>query len=499
MRFPHLVHNRLSYAGLVIAVLAFVAFAFLGALTLLGAGRAPYAGLLLFVAAPAVLLLGLLLVPVGMVLEWMRWRHAGGRPLPVFPVVDLNNPRHRNAGAVFVVGTIVVVAFLSLSSYRAYQYTESVAFCGTLCHTVMKPEYTTYQQSPHARVACVDCHVGPGATWFVRSKISGIPQILAVLTDTYDRPIPTPVRNLRPAQQTCEQCHWPDAFFGGQQKRRIHFLPDEENTRWEVELLIKTGGGSPETSRTEGIHWHMNIANRVEYVATDAQRQEIPWVRITDLRAGETTVYTSGDAWPDEELARADVRRMDCMDCHNRPTHIFRSPNYAVNLALATGALDPSLPSVKRTAVDLLAARYDSEDAAMAAIEKGLRTFYAERYPQVAERRGEAVDKAVAAVQTLFRQNEFPYMKVRWDTHADDVGHLHFPGCFRCHDGRHRSASGAAITRDCRSCHTILAEGRAAQLRFSEGPRGLEFRHPVDTGEAWKDTACSDCHSGGGA
>jgi nitrate/TMAO reductase-like tetraheme cytochrome c subunit len=498
MKFPRLVHNRLSYAGLAVAGLALVAFALLAGLNaLLGTGRAPYAGLLIFVAVPSVLLLGLLLVPLGMALEWLRWRHVGGRPMPVFPVIDLNNPHHRNAMAVFVVGTIVLVSVLSLSSYRAYHYTESVAFCGTLCHAVMKPEYTTYQQSPHARVACVDCHVGPGATWFVRSKLSGVPQIYYTLRDSYPRPIQTPVKNLRPAQETCEQCHWPDAFFGGQQKRLIHFLPDQANTRWEIELLIKTGGGSPQTSQTEGIHWHMNIANRIEYIAADAQRQNIPWVRITDVRTGTSTVFTAGSPLSDEAVAVAGVRRMDCMDCHNRPTHIFRAPDYAVNLALATGKLDRSLPFIKRTTVELLAARYDSEAAGLAGIEAGLRKFYSERYPRIAANQGQALTAAVRCVQELFRENEFPEMKVRWDTHADDVGHLNAPGCFRCHDGQHRAASGAVITRECRACHTILAEGSPGQIGFAADPQGLDFQHPVDVGEAWKETACSDCHTGG--
>ena len=87
----------------------------------------------------------------------------------------------------------------SLGSYRVFEETESPQFCGALCHTVMKPEYTAYKISPHSRVRCTECHIGPGASWFVRAKLSGLYQVYATVTDVYPRPIPVPVQNLRPA------------------------------------------------------------------------------------------------------------------------------------------------------------------------------------------------------------------------------------------------------------------------------------------------------------
>jgi nitrate/TMAO reductase-like tetraheme cytochrome c subunit len=497
--FPRLIYNRLSYSGLAIAALSFLSFLFLVVFhTVAGAGRRPYAGLLIFVAVPAVLAFGLLLVPVGMGLEWLRWRQKETRPLPVFPVIDLNDARHRNATIVFLAGSIVLLFLFVFSSYQGYHYTESVAFCGTLCHSVMKPEYTTYQESPHARVACVECHVGPGADWFVRSKLSGVPQIFYTLTDSYPRPIQTPVKNLRPAQETCEQCHWPEAFFGGQEERLIHFLPDESNTRWEINLLIKTGGGSPETSRTEGIHWHMNIGNRLEYIATDEKLQSIRWVRITTLGTGETREYYTGKPLSKEEIAKAKIHRMDCIDCHNRPTHIFRSPVYSVNLALAKGDLDATLPYIKREAVKLLAPQYVSDDEARKAIRDGLTSFYGEKYPDLAKTNPKAISDAVVGLQDIFAHNEFPAMKVRWDTHPDNIGHIVSLGCDRCHDGEHRDAEGKAITNRCTACHSILSEGKMGSITYSNDPQGLVFKHPVDIGEAWKETLCSDCHTGAG-
>ena len=175
-------------------------------------------------------------------------------------------------------------------SYRAYQFTDSVRFCGQLCHTVMKPEYTAYLQSPHARVACVDCHVGPGASWYVRSKLSGTYQVYAAVFHKYPRPIPTPVANLRPAQQTCEQCHWPRKFYGAQLKVFYHYADDEKNSPRQIRMLINTGGAEPTAGLPSGIHWHMNIANKITYIASDAQRQVIPWVQAEDMQ-GKVTVY----------------------------------------------------------------------------------------------------------------------------------------------------------------------------------------------------------------
>ncbi len=497
-KLPRVVHNRVSYVGAAIAGLALILFVFLFVLhSLTGAAQAPYAGLVIFIFLPAILIFGLALIPLGMVLEWRRVRRTGVRSMPRFPVLDLNDASQRNAVAIFAVGSILLLFLSTFGGFQAYEATESVSFCGRLCHSVMAPEYTTYVNSPHARVRCVDCHVGPGANWYVKSKLSGSYQVYAVLFDKYPRPIPVPITSLRPAQQTCEQCHWPKQFFGGQQKKLVHFLPDEKNTRWEISLLIKTGGGSPATGLAEGIHWHMNIANRVEYIATDPQQQQIPWVRITDVRTGKSTVYASTeDPLSAEQIAKATVHRMDCMDCHNRPTHIFRSPSYSVNLALETGAIDVSLPFIKKEGVELLAAKYESKGAAEKAIADGLTKFYAEKYPEVAQKRANVIAQAVDELQRIYSENFFPYMKVRWDVYADNIGHLMYAGCYRCHDGTHQSADGKVIPKKCTTCHTIMAQGSPPNVAFATGPDGLEFQHPEDIGGVWQQMNCDQCHTG---
>jgi hypothetical protein len=303
---------------------------------------------------------------------------------------------------------------------------------------------------------------------------------------------------LRPAQETCEQCHWPEQFFGAQQKRLLHFLPDENNTRWDINLLIRTGGGSPETGLTEGIHWHMNIGNKLEYIATDETRQEIPWVRTTNLETGHVTEYMSTEnPLSDGEIGSANIRKMDCMDCHNRPTHIFRSPSYSMNLALGTGKIDPNLPFIKQTGVKLLSGNYDSTESALKEIENGVKKFYQDNHSELTNHKEDSISGAIVEIQDIYQNNFFPdIMKVRWDVYPNNIGHLNFPGCYRCHDGLHKSADGKVITNKCTACHTIISQGTPENMEYSMEPNGLAFRHPEDIGEMWKEIKCSDCHTG---
>lgn len=497
LELPALLHNWVSYGGTAIAILAFIAIGFLLILNLFSGGQAPYAGLVIFILLPAVMLGGLFLVPVGMVIEWRQRRRTGRHSIPRFPVIDVNQPQQRNAAIIFAVVTLVVLFLSVFGSFRAYEATESVAFCGATCHQPMEPEYTTYRNSPHARVRCVDCHVGSGADWYVKSKLSGLYQLYAVAFDKYPRPIPGTIESLRPAQQTCEQCHWPAKFFGSQQMRMVHYLSDEQNTRWEISLLVKTGGTEPFGQQGRGIHWHMNIDNRIEYIATDKDRQQIPWIRATNKATGESTVYASTDKpLSSEQIAAAEVRVMDCMDCHNRPSHILRSPREALDRALELGEIDASLPSIMQTGIRLLKADYPSVPAALDAIQSGVMGYYGEHHPALLETRRDDLTRAVSALQQIYRQNFFPVMKSRWDAYPTNIGHLAFPGCMRCHDGSHTSADGKVISRACGTCHTIVGQGRTGAVKVSMQLDGLEFEHPEDVGDALETMQCTDCHSG---
>jgi nitrate/TMAO reductase-like tetraheme cytochrome c subunit len=442
---------------------------------------------------PALLIFGLLLIPIGMWLERRRRARMLPGQIPRFPRIDLNNRAQRSAFAFFITFTALFITLSAVGSYRAYQFTDSVQFCGQLCHTVMDPEYTAYLQSPHARVACVDCHVGAGASWYVRSKLSGSYQVYSAIFHKYPRPIPTPVANLRPAQQTCEQCHWPSRFFGAQLKVFTHFANDEKNTPRQIRMLINTGGGDPATGLPSGIHWHMNIANEITYITTDAQHQVIPWVRVRNRQTNQVTIYAAKDSpLKAEEIERGPKHVMDCIDCHNRPTHVFTPPEVSVDNAMLAKKLDPNLPFIKLQATTALAGNYTSNDEAMAAIDKDLHNFYATKYPQQARA---AVDNAVQQVQAIYSKSIFPYMKVDWRTHPSNIGHFYFPGCFRCHDGNHVSAEGKVVTKDCNACHTVLQQVESGVPAMGQ-MAGTGFKHPVDIGDL-AGVTCNDCHTGG--
>ncbi|HEX9780532.1 MAG TPA: NapC/NirT family cytochrome c [bacterium] len=490
-----LLRNPVSLIGLFVAALSTAFGLPLMFMDLFSRHTNPYLGVLIYLVLPFVAIGGAALVALGALWERRRRTRHAGAVVPPLPRIDLNRPRDQMllGGALAAVMTLVVL--LSVTGYRAYHFTESVEFCGLVCHQVMKPEHTAYQHSPHARVACVQCHVGPGADWFVRSKLSGLYQVYAAAAGTYPRPIPTPVKNLRPAQETCEQCHWPAKFFGAQQRTFNHFLADETNSPWRIEMLIKVGGGDPSVGATTGIHWHMNISKEISYIAADEEREQIPWVRVVSHDGAVREYMSTERPLSPQEIAAGEVRRMDCVDCHNRPSHIYNPPDQAVDRAFEAGRMDPELPYLKREAVRLLIAPYETEAEALDAILAGLAAFYQNTYPEVYRQKAVAIRQATEAVQQIFSTNIFPEMRVNWRVYPNHIGHRNSEGCFRCHDGLHRSRDGRVITKDCNACHTILAQGppeAMTALHLEEQP----FQHPVDLGMDVTEFKCSECHTG---
>ena len=489
-----LMRNPISLAGVALAIVSLANIFLFFLIDQIATKASPYIGILAYMVSPAFLVLGLLLMIAGVLLE--RRKHAA--PTAFYPRIDLNDRAQRSAVISFVTFLVVFAVVSAAGSYKAYEFTESVSFCGQLCHTVMSPEYTAYQLSPHARVACADCHVGPGATWFVKSKLSGSRQVYATLFHTFPRPIPTPVKNLRPAQETCEQCHWPKKFYGGQLKVFSHYANDEKNTLRQIRMIIKTGGGDPATGAPEGIHWHMNIANKIEYIAADEKRQIIPYIHVEDLQ-GRVTEYYAKDSTLSkdqikEHIAKDGTHRMDCVDCHNRPTHIYVSPDLSVDQSLLARRIDTSLPFIKQEAVTVLTGTYETNDAAMQGIASGIQDYYEKKYPDVAKTKQLEIRNAVSEVQQIFRRTTFPEMKLNWLTHPNNLGHFYSPGCFRCHDGQHVSADGRVISRDCNQCHTLLSQAEGAT---SVATTALpNFQHPVDIGDLTQ-VNCADCHTGG--
>ncbi|MGI9103297.1 MAG: NapC/NirT family cytochrome c [Terriglobales bacterium] len=493
-RPPGLIRNPISLIGAALAVVSAANIAFLIFIDYISARPSPYIGIFAYMVLPAFMVMGLLLIPIGMWVERGR-RRTQAPSMARYPKIDLNNPQQRSAFAFFVSFAVIFVALSAAGSYRAYEFTDSVQFCGQLCHTVMNPEYVAYTQSPHARVRCVDCHVGPGAGWYVRSKLSGAYQVYAVTFHKYPKPIPTPVENLRPAQETCEQCHWPRKFYGAQLKVFYHYGSDEKNTPRQIRMLINTGGGDPATGSPSGIHWHMNISNEITYIARDQHRQDIPWVQIKDMQ-GRVTVYQSKDSpLKPDEIAKLPKRRMDCVDCHNRPTHIYVPPDRSVDESLLAKRLDPTLPFIKQQAAAVLSAPYNSTPEAMQAIATTLEKFYGDKYPDLVKTKQLEIRNAVNEVQRIFKSTIFPEMKVDWKVHPNNIGHFISPGCFRCHDGNHVSSDGKTVNKSCDTCHTVIAEVESGSPVYGS-TQGMSFKHPVDLGDMTA-VNCSDCHTGG--
>jgi len=468
-----LTRNLISLTGVAFATLSGSLILAFILLDILGFQGGPYLGILVFAVLPGVLVVGLILIPIGSLLARRRKRkaEARGEDEPSLPVLDFNKPRARRI-AIFVVAlTAVNVALLSGGSYKAVEVMDSTEFCGTTCH-VMKPELTVYSRSPHARVACVNCHIGPGASWFVKAKISGTRQLFAVLFNTYERPIQTPVHSLRPARETCEQCHWPQRFTGDRLKILTSFTDDEKTEALKTVLLINIGGQVKD--KTLGIHWHVAPQNRVRYLA-DKKRKRVAEIELsgTDgtIKKHFKLSPEAAAKQPKEEL---EWRTMDCVDCHNRPTHVYGEPAEEVDHALLVERLDKELPFIRREAVRIVKESYPTEAAARAAIPAALRAYYEKNYPDVAKTKADAIQRSGDAIAEIFAANVFPDMKVTWGTYPSMANHHNDSGCFRCHNNDEVDDKGKKIAKDCDGmCHTALATE-------SKKPEILDILYPSE-------------------
>ncbi len=494
-KFPKSFYNPVSIVGLTLAFLSFGLIVFLMIIEVLTAEHKPYMGIIAFVILPIFLILGIIVFIIGLIWERRKFNEGSGKEYSL-PVIDLNIESQRRVVVFFLISGIVLLFFSAFGSFKAYEYTDSDEFCGELCHKVMSPEYTAYQASPHSRVGCVKCHIGPGADWFVRSKLSGVYQVYATIFNKFPRPIPTPIENLRPAQETCEQCHWPKHFYHEKQIVNNYYESDEKNTKWNLYLLMKVGGGNEEAGITSGIHWHMNIKNKVTYYALDFDRQIIPYIEV-ERSDGSKSVYRSTEIkFSNNDFEKAIKRTMDCIDCHNRPTHIYHPPARSINHVLSLGWINRNLPYIKSVAIEALEREYSSKSKGLDSIKAYIDDFYAFNFPELYKKHKKDIEKAIFEIQKIYSRNYFPEMKVSWKSHFDNIGHMYYPGCFRCHDGKHINEEGKVLTKDCNNCHTILSQSFENEpVRLSLD--GLEYKHPVDIGYDWKEVNCSECHGKG--
>jgi hypothetical protein len=359
----------------------------------------------------------------------------------------------------------------------------------------MEPEFTAYQNSPHANVSCVECHVGSGASWYVKSKLSGLHQVYAALTKTYPQPIETPLHDLRPARETCEKCHWPQKFYTRTLWTNKYFLADSLNTEWDIMLQMKTGPEYSGLGLREGIHWHINPAVNIEYISENDKRENITYVKYTNKSTGEVTVYRNDDnPVSDSLVSLSTTRTMDCIDCHNRPSHNYNSPSVYFNKAMLTGAVSKNIPFFKKVAMGILRETFSNKDTALLKIEDSITSYYKSDYNEFYTNNKDLINNSVVSIQKAFSQNTFPKMKVAYDLYPEHIGHLESDGCFRCHNDAFKADNGRIITRDCNLCHTIVGQGKQGIMEYTNIRETLEFQHPVDIGTAWKEANCAECH-----
>jgi len=463
-------NNGLTIAGVVLTTLSGLLIVVFIVAQLWGGLDNPYIGLFAYVVLPAIFILGLIEIPIGM---WRRRRKliksgATEAELTTYPRLDFNDPHMRRVAVIVISLTALNTVILGVASFRAVEEMETVEFCGETCHTIMQPEFTAYQDSPHSRVACVDCHIGPGASWFVKSKLDGLRQVWHTAIGTYQHPITTPLHTLRPARQTCEQCHWPNKHHGDKLRVFSRYGTNEANTPSYTAMLLKTGGGSLDIGRHGGIHWwHIYSDNRIRYVSPDESREEITWVELT-TPDGEVRIYTrDGEDLPaDEEITNA--RIMDCIDCHNRPTHTFHVPSKAIDWLLDTHPELVDLPYFKRQAIAAINGEYETQTAGVTAVREAIVEFYRTEYPDLASAEPELVQQGAESASQAYGKTVFPEMDTNWETHPNHIGHDDFPGCWRCHDDEMATADGGhVIPMDCENCHVFLVEDAPERPNFA--------------------------------
>lgn len=440
----------LSLTGAALAITAGVSLLFLSPHEIRGHGDNPYVGIIVFLILPLLFIGGLALIAVGVYLSRREIRRglAG-------PQYDRKAALRRLAlFAGITTGLNIVIG--TQATYRAVEYMEKPQFCGATCHTML-PEYSAYVQSPHSRVACVECHVAPGARGWFRSKANGTRQLIETVLHTEPKPVPSALASGRlvPARETCENCHWPEKFDGARLRVISKFASDETNTRSETVLLMMIGG-----NRFSGIHGaHMGPGVSIRYAAADAGRQSIPRVEYRNQASGQSRTYATSDLpRPSQPLA---THEMQCVDCHNRPTHAFDLPERALDKAMAGGELPATLPFLKREGVAALRTEYRTREEAARQIPERLTAFYHVNYPEFQSRQAE-IEGAARGVLAIYNRNVFPDLKVTWGIYPNNLGHTDSPGCFRCHDSAHTAADGTTISQDCSTCHEIMAMDEAS-------------------------------------
>jgi nitrate/TMAO reductase-like tetraheme cytochrome c subunit len=494
-RVRHLWLNPVSLVGFVLAAVSLVFFLSLQFFELISTVVNPYLAIWSWLVFAPMFVVGGLLMPIGVFITrwyWLR-NNVNVSDIIRYPRIELSNDLHRKVVVGVGLITVIMIPLIGLASAKTVHYSSSSNFCGNGCHNVMGPQYTRYLHSPHARVECADCHIGSGTSSLIKAKVNGLRQVISLVLNSYARPIPAAGVSLRPAKETCEECHWASKYYGDRYFEKYNYKSDELNTRRETKMILKVGGGDPQAGPVGGIHWHMSLGYEIDYSATRKDLQEIPWVRVRDLKTAESRVYRSDGLKGDEPPAKGIFRKLDCLDCHNRGAHKVESPVHLVDVALETGAVDKALPYIKREAVAAMVGPYANNDEGLQKIPERLNTFYRENYPDIAISKTELLKSSIDQVLTIYKENFFAGMNVDWRSYPDNLDHKTFPGCFRCHDDKHVSTAGKKITAECTTCHDFISSVNANGETVSG-----EFQHSIVLGKGMHaNVTCRQCHTGG--
>ncbi len=444
--------NRVGRAGVILTTASLVSFVFFEILHTMGVIVNAYFGLITYLAFPVLFVVGLILVPVG----WLKYKKTTGKTNKELLSGKFNKQDISTAPAgsrlfrTVLVLTVINIVVLSIASFRMLHFMDQAEFCGTACHTVMNPEWVTYQKSPHARVLCVECHVGQGLEALVKSKLNGIRQMYLAALRVYNTPIPTPVHQLRPARETCEKCHWPEKFFGSRLKTTVTYRTDSLSTAGYTTLNVKIDAGL--AGHTAGAHWHIAQAHRVNYTSVADQREQM--ITVRSLQPDGTFREFTNNRLLDFKTENGDERTMDCIDCHNRATHIYKNMEMAIDHAIRAGKISRELPYIKQRALSVLNNRYPSHQAARRSIRAGMAGFYSKWDRENNKKMHTALEHAIDCLQDIYITNVHPSMKIYWQTYKSFAGHY---GCFRCHNAHLVDNDGKTIRHDCTLCHSILA------------------------------------------
>ncbi len=445
--------NHLGKIGVILTTSSFVTFVILELARMIGLFTNAYIGLINYLVFPTLFILGLILIPIA----WAQRKRETGKSAKQLLEEQFTYQGVKEgfwgSRVVITIGlfSLINILFLLIVSTQMLSFMDEAEFCGTACHSVMNPEWTTYQQSPHAHVRCVECHVGEGVDALISSKLNGAYQILSLTFHLYKSPIPTPVHQLRPARETCEKCHWPEKFYGTRLRTFVHYAMDEASTPQYTTLNLKVDIGRGQEKA--GIHWHISRDTKVRYASVDDQRKEMLWIEV-DNKDGSIRRFVNKKHTVKDSAEAEAARVMDCVDCHNRATHIYEKPEYAVDRRMHRGLIDRSIPYIKREGLAAITANYNTKEEGLEGIRKHIEGYYQRHYPRRAGQILDKLDRAVSTLQAIYTRNIHPGMKITWGSYPNYINH---DGCFRCHNENMVDQQGKVISHECTTCHSILA------------------------------------------